>query len=365
MAYYPENTTELSKIGKEAFDAIDHDIFPMGRSSTASLSRTPQQAYQCHYRYQPQQAYVVRQQVYDAPVATRMTESVINCNEAAKRYGGTVFVEYPKRKPARKDRESLDTIAVDLCDGRRFGCRRCLYFTVGDAAAAADLCDDSRLGRPLLLIFVTVAGLGVAVAYITPSVMPSPLPIFVTVAGLGVSIAYILIFLALSALRRGVILLDGKIVAVLLLSSGKVSVHFALSAYTAYVLDSESFQIVERRSLLLWWHSTKVEDHEFCSKGVHNREPNVGKVANVLGEKTKRNSELTNRNLRRVANDDNNKVATKQVDKFLKMLNGEFERIVEGLEEIKREEPKKKAATEEKRMLRLKRDVTGKRVTFA
>ncbi|KAJ0911222.1 hypothetical protein HanRHA438_Chr06g0260881 [Helianthus annuus] len=31
-----------------------------------------------------------------------MTGRVINCNEAAKMYGGTVFVDYPKRKPARK-----------------------------------------------------------------------------------------------------------------------------------------------------------------------------------------------------------------------------------------------------------------------
>ncbi|KAJ0911224.1 hypothetical protein HanRHA438_Chr06g0260901 [Helianthus annuus] len=106
MAYYPNNTTELSMIGKDTFDIID-DIYPVSRRSkhpseaTAPLARTAHTVHHYH-QYQPRQAYVIQQQVYDAPVAARMTGRVINCNEAAKMYGGTVFVDYPKRKPARK-----------------------------------------------------------------------------------------------------------------------------------------------------------------------------------------------------------------------------------------------------------------------
>ncbi|KAI3694282.1 hypothetical protein L1987_77246 [Smallanthus sonchifolius] len=98
MAHYPKNTThDLSKIGKETFDSID-DIFPKGRRSKHPSEATgTSQGYHYH-QYQPQQAYVIQHQLYDAPVAAR----VINCNEAAKMYGGTVFVDYPKRKPARR-----------------------------------------------------------------------------------------------------------------------------------------------------------------------------------------------------------------------------------------------------------------------
>ncbi|KAI3713625.1 hypothetical protein L1987_72208 [Smallanthus sonchifolius] len=97
MAPNSKNTTDgLAKIGKEAFDTIE-DIFPRGNQSSK------QQVFHYH-QYQPQQAYVVRQPVYDAPVAAMMTERVIKCDEAAKMYGGTLFVEYHKRKPARKDK---------------------------------------------------------------------------------------------------------------------------------------------------------------------------------------------------------------------------------------------------------------------
>ncbi|KAI3812694.1 hypothetical protein L1987_17406 [Smallanthus sonchifolius] len=95
MARNSKNTTDrLAKIGKETFDAID-DIFPRGHQSSK------QQVFQYH-QYQPQQTYVVQQQVYDAPVAAMRTERVINCDEAAKKFGGTLFVEYHKRKPAHK-----------------------------------------------------------------------------------------------------------------------------------------------------------------------------------------------------------------------------------------------------------------------
>ncbi|KAI3787187.1 hypothetical protein L1987_41463 [Smallanthus sonchifolius] len=103
MAHYPKNTTDLSKIGKETFDAKD-DIFSMGRRSkhpseaTAPISRTSHSQGYHYHQYQPQQAYVIQHQLYDAPVAAK----VINCNEAAKMYGGTVFVDFPKRKPARR-----------------------------------------------------------------------------------------------------------------------------------------------------------------------------------------------------------------------------------------------------------------------
>lgn len=106
MAYYSKNTTDLAKIGIETFDVID-DIFsgrnnskPPSAAATAKPTTTPQEVF--HYRYHPQQADVVQQLVYDAPVAIRRTERVIDCNEAVKMYGGTKFVDYPKRKPARK-----------------------------------------------------------------------------------------------------------------------------------------------------------------------------------------------------------------------------------------------------------------------
>ncbi|KAL8254403.1 hypothetical protein R6Q59_032624 [Mikania micrantha] len=105
MSYYnPKNknaTDQLSKIGKETFDAMD-DMFSTRRRSrhqsqaTAPISRTTKN---CYHQYQPQQAHVIQQQVYyDAPVAATITERVINCDEAAKMYGGTAFVDHPKRK---------------------------------------------------------------------------------------------------------------------------------------------------------------------------------------------------------------------------------------------------------------------------
>ncbi|GJS01686.1 hypothetical protein Tco_0318194 [Tanacetum coccineum] len=111
MAYYYNKTADLANLGKEAFDDID-TFFPHGRNSkhlSASTTvvpptRTPQPQQVFHYhRYQPQQAYVVQQQVYhDAQIAAMRTERVINSNDAAKMYGGTLYVDYPKRKPARK-----------------------------------------------------------------------------------------------------------------------------------------------------------------------------------------------------------------------------------------------------------------------
>ncbi|KAK1438413.1 hypothetical protein QVD17_04222 [Tagetes erecta] len=96
MAYTnSKNKNELTMIGKDAFDAID-ELFPQGRQSSK-----PQGLFHYH-QYQPQHAYVVQQQVYDAPVATRMTEQVMTCEEAAKMYRGTLFLEYHKKKPARK-----------------------------------------------------------------------------------------------------------------------------------------------------------------------------------------------------------------------------------------------------------------------
>ncbi|PWA55307.1 hypothetical protein CTI12_AA428580 [Artemisia annua] len=109
MAYYSKNTADLANLGKEAFDDID-TLFPRGRNSkhpsavVVPPTRTAQPHQVFHYhQYQPRQAYVVRQEVYhDAPVAAMRTERVINSNDAAKMYGGTSYVDYPKRKPARK-----------------------------------------------------------------------------------------------------------------------------------------------------------------------------------------------------------------------------------------------------------------------
>uniref|UniRef100_A0A251UD60 Uncharacterized protein n=1 Tax=Helianthus annuus TaxID=4232 RepID=A0A251UD60_HELAN len=95
MAHTYKNKTDLATIGKEAFDVID------------SRGRQYSKQHVSHYQYQPQQAYVVREQVYAAPYvvqqqvyAAPVSKRVITCDDAAKMYGGTLFVEYPKRKPA-------------------------------------------------------------------------------------------------------------------------------------------------------------------------------------------------------------------------------------------------------------------------
>ncbi|KAK9076085.1 hypothetical protein SSX86_004418 [Deinandra increscens subsp. villosa] len=88
----------------------------------------------------------------------------------------------------------------------------------------------------------------------------------------------------------------------------------------------------------------------------------LSSAANVSGERTMKGSETTNQNLQRVSNDDINKAAAMRVQKFQKKLDGEYEKIVKGLEDIKGEEPKKQDAEEENEMLKLKKDVKGKRV---
>ncbi|KAI3728090.1 hypothetical protein L6452_16718 [Arctium lappa] len=116
MEYYSKNTSDLAKIGKETFDLLDN-LFPGGHNSKPPSSsgiapprRNPQQVF--HYQYQPQQ-------VYDAPVSGgKRTEKVINCNEAAKMYGGTMFVNYPKRKPARKELPMIRAKAFVQLDER-------------------------------------------------------------------------------------------------------------------------------------------------------------------------------------------------------------------------------------------------------
>ncbi|KAJ9556310.1 hypothetical protein OSB04_010924 [Centaurea solstitialis] len=107
MSYYSKSKSELAKIGADAFTLLDdssygHKYKPKPSSSTISTSPVQPIDKLFHYQYQREQAYVVRQQVYVAPIHATRTETVVDCHEAAKRYGGTVIVDYPKRKPARR-----------------------------------------------------------------------------------------------------------------------------------------------------------------------------------------------------------------------------------------------------------------------
>ncbi|KAI3687280.1 hypothetical protein L1987_80974 [Smallanthus sonchifolius] len=106
MSYYSKSKTELAKIGAEGFALLDdlcggHKSNPKYSSSavTAPPNEIPKLF---HYRHQPRQSYVVRQQVYTTQVHVARIETVVDCNEAAKRYGGTVVVDYAKRKPTRR-----------------------------------------------------------------------------------------------------------------------------------------------------------------------------------------------------------------------------------------------------------------------
>ncbi|KAI3812693.1 hypothetical protein L1987_17405 [Smallanthus sonchifolius] len=102
MSYYPKPKTDIAAIGAEAFALLD-DNFSGGQRNlkapspmaTARPSRTPPQAFPCHYK--SQQAYFVQQ------VPAKKTDMVIDCYQAANMYGGALLVDYPKRKPARKD----------------------------------------------------------------------------------------------------------------------------------------------------------------------------------------------------------------------------------------------------------------------
>ncbi|KAK9058437.1 hypothetical protein SSX86_023279 [Deinandra increscens subsp. villosa] len=88
-------------------------------------------------------------------------------------------------------------------------------------------------------------------------------------------------------------------------------------------------------------------------------------AANLLEEKTRKASETTNMKLHKAASDEKKKGAAMKLENFLRKLDDDYENIVKGIEEIKAEEPKKKAAAEEKKLLELKKDTKGKRVRFA
>ncbi|KAK1435984.1 hypothetical protein QVD17_01758 [Tagetes erecta] len=101
MSYDSKSKTELAKIGAEGFAVLDDFNPRYGSSST--VSAPPNQAPSMFHRYKhrPQQPYLVRQQVYATQVQTTRVETVVDCYEAAKKYGGTVVVDYAKRKSTR------------------------------------------------------------------------------------------------------------------------------------------------------------------------------------------------------------------------------------------------------------------------
>ncbi|CAH1415115.1 unnamed protein product [Lactuca virosa] len=102
MSYYSKAKPDLEKIGAEGFSLLD-DHFPRGQNSkrssaaaaTAPPYRTQPQMISCQYKFKPQQTYFVQQ-------APPETEMVIDSYQAANMYGGTLLVDYPKRKPIRK-----------------------------------------------------------------------------------------------------------------------------------------------------------------------------------------------------------------------------------------------------------------------
>ncbi|KAL8244669.1 hypothetical protein R6Q59_010927 [Mikania micrantha] len=105
MSHYSKSKSELAKIGAEGFSLLDdfsgkHKSNPMFSSSTSSAppNHVPEVF---RYQHQPQQPYVVRQQVYVDQVQERRFETVVNCYEAARRYGGTVVVDHVKIKTTR------------------------------------------------------------------------------------------------------------------------------------------------------------------------------------------------------------------------------------------------------------------------
>ncbi|KAK9079919.1 hypothetical protein SSX86_001594 [Deinandra increscens subsp. villosa] len=109
MANYSNSNTELAKIGVEGFALLDGFYGAANRSNpkyppwTVSGPPPNQTPNLFHYNHHPQQPYVVRQQMYVTQVQAARVETVVDCYEAAKRYGGTVVVEYyPKRKTRRK-----------------------------------------------------------------------------------------------------------------------------------------------------------------------------------------------------------------------------------------------------------------------
>ncbi|KAI3821914.1 hypothetical protein L1987_09490 [Smallanthus sonchifolius] len=106
MSYYSKSKTELAKIGAEGFAHLD-DLCGGHKSNTkyssSAVSAPPTEIPNLfHYQHQRRQSYVVRQQVYTTQVHAARIETVVDCYEAAKRYGGTVVVDYAKRKPTRK-----------------------------------------------------------------------------------------------------------------------------------------------------------------------------------------------------------------------------------------------------------------------
>ncbi|XP_071705173.1 uncharacterized protein [Rutidosis leptorrhynchoides] len=90
MSYYSKSKTELSMIGAEAFALLDDNFTSR---PTAPPRRPPPQIFP--YQYRAQQTYVFQQ------IPAERNETVINCYEAVHKYGGSLVVEYPKRKPAR------------------------------------------------------------------------------------------------------------------------------------------------------------------------------------------------------------------------------------------------------------------------
>ena len=107
MAYDSRSKTDLAKIGVDAFALLDdvsggHKSKPKPWLSKVSVRtrHTPNKPLPC--QYQPEEAHVIQQQVYIAPVQQMRIETVVDSHEVAKRYGGILILDYPKRKPVHK-----------------------------------------------------------------------------------------------------------------------------------------------------------------------------------------------------------------------------------------------------------------------
>ncbi|GKA78690.1 hypothetical protein Tco_0785227 [Tanacetum coccineum] len=101
MSHYYKSNTELSEIGDEAFALLDGFSSGHKPKATSSVSSSHTTTQLFHSQYRTDSSYVVRHKVYVAPVQAMRNETVMDCYEAAKMFGGTVIVDGHKKRTTR------------------------------------------------------------------------------------------------------------------------------------------------------------------------------------------------------------------------------------------------------------------------
>jgi len=99
MAY--NNTKEkLMKVGMEGFAMVDECYGRKAtRLNTPQRPPPPPQQFLHRYQYQPQESHVYVVMKCSSP--TKDASASLDSYEAANIYGGTLIVDYPKRKSTR------------------------------------------------------------------------------------------------------------------------------------------------------------------------------------------------------------------------------------------------------------------------